>query len=118
MKKKIVHKNAAVYIFNKKLKAILVHQRGKPNKKFPYTILTPGGRKEKGEKIQETAIREIREETGIILQEDELIEVGSSNTTKHYLVYYNSDTHKITGPVKNQEEVLVDINRCRNRFRR
>jgi len=107
MKKKISHKNAAVYIFNKELNSILVHQRGKPNKKFPYTILTPGGRKEKGEKIQETAIREIKEETGIVLQESELVEVGSSNTTKHYLVYYNPDNHTITGPTKNQEEVLV-----------
>lgn len=107
MKKKISHKNAAVYIFNKELKAILVHQRAGRRKKFPYTILTPGGKKERGERIKETAVREIKEETGVILQGSELIEIGSSNTTKYFLVYFNPDSHIITGPPKNSKEVLV-----------
>ena len=88
MKKKIRHKNAAVYFFNKELKSILVHQRAKEEKKFPYTILTPGGKKEKDKDkhISDTAIREIKEETGIDIQHEELIEIGSTNTTKYYLV--------------------------------
>ena len=85
-KKKIRYKNAAVYFYNKEHNAILVHQRAKAEKKFPYTILTPGGKKEKTDKnIKETAIREIREETGIEIKEDELVEIGSTNTTKYFL---------------------------------
>ena len=97
MKKKIRHKNAAVYIFNKELKAILVHQRAGRRKKFPYTILTPGGKKEKVDKnISDTAIREIKEETGIELKKDELIEIGSTNTTKYFLVYFNPKFHQVS----------------------
>ena len=57
--------------------------------------------------IARVAIREIEEETGIILQESELIEIGSSNTTKHYLVYYIPNKHIVKGPIKNPEEVLI-----------
>lgn len=105
MKKKIRHKNAAVYFFNKKLKSILVHQRAKEEKKFPYTILTPGGKKEKDKDkhISDTAIREIKEETGIDIQHEELIEIGSTNTTKYYLVYFNPEIHLIGDSGENDE---------------
>ena len=49
MKKKISHKNAAVYIFNKELKAILVHQRAGRKKNF-HTQYLPLEVRKKGEK--------------------------------------------------------------------
>ena len=77
--------------------AKLEHTIKKAEKKFPYTILTPGGKKEKTDKnIQETAIREIREETGIEIKEDELIEIGSTNTFKQidHWSYYSCKATK------------------------
>lgn len=106
-KKKLRYKNAAVYFFNKEYNSILVHQRAKVEKKFPYTILTPGGKKEKKDKnIQETAIREIKEETGIEIKEDELIEIGSTNTTKYFLVYFDSMVHRVDETI-NIDEILM-----------
>ena len=106
-KKKIRYKNAAVYFYNKEHNAILVHQRAKAEKKFPYTILTPGGKKEKTDKnIKETAIREIREETGIEIKEDELVEIGSTNTTKYFLVYFDPTTHRVDETI-NIDEILM-----------
>ena len=81
-----------MYFYNKEHNAILVHQRAKVEKNSRTQYFSPGGKKEKTDKnIQETAIREIREETGIEIKEDELIEIGSTNTTKYFLVYFDSN---------------------------
>ncbi len=52
---------------------VLLIQRGKPPRAGTWSI--PGGMQELGETVRETAVREIREETGIEITVTELIDV-------------------------------------------
>ena len=82
--KKKIHKNAAVYFYNKEHNAILSASTRKSRKNFHTQYLHRVVKKKKQIKTyKETAIREIKEETGIDIKEDELIEIGSTNTTKY-----------------------------------
>ncbi len=52
---------------------VLLIQRGKPPRAGTWSL--PGGMQELGETVRETAVREIREETGIEITVRELIDV-------------------------------------------
>jgi len=52
---------------------VLLIQRGKPPRKGEWSI--PGGRQEFGEKIRETAQRELQEETGLTLKDLTLVDI-------------------------------------------
>ena len=52
---------------------VLLIQRGKPPRAGSWSL--PGGMQELGETVRETAVREIREETGIEITVRELIDV-------------------------------------------
>jgi 8-oxo-dGTP diphosphatase len=54
----------------------LLIQRGKPPRMGEWSI--PGGGQELGETVRETAIREVREETGVEIQVGGLIDVVDS----------------------------------------
>ncbi len=54
----------------------LLIQRGKPPRQGDWSI--PGGRQEWGEKLEETAIREVAEETGVEIKVVGLIDVVDS----------------------------------------
>jgi 8-oxo-dGTP diphosphatase len=52
---------------------VLLIRRDKPPRKWEWSI--PGGRQELGETVREAAIREIKEETGLIVTNLELVDV-------------------------------------------
>lgn len=49
---------------------VLMHKRAADKKKFPGFWIGPGGHVEAGEDVLTAAIREIKEETGVLLQSD------------------------------------------------
>ncbi len=52
---------------------VLLIRRGRPPKQGEWSI--PGGRQEFGETVRETALREVREETGITAADPRLLDV-------------------------------------------
>lgn len=49
-----------------------MHQRAKDKKKFPGFWLGPGGHVDAGEDVLTTALREIKEETGVTIQNSDI----------------------------------------------
>ena len=57
---------------------LLLIQRGKPPRKGAWSL--PGGMQELGETVRETAVREVREETGLEIDLTHLIDVVDTIT--------------------------------------
>ena len=68
------------------------------NKQIYYTI--PGGGREEGEKIEETAIREIKEELGVRVRIGALIDTIEYDYPNFHLVMYCFFCELIEGEIK------------------
>ncbi|WP_405596732.1 NUDIX domain-containing protein [Streptomyces sp. NBC_01410] len=63
---------AAVIVHDRETDRVVLLQRGPGNKFAPGRWDLPVGKSEPGEPITETAVRELREETGLIVRADDL----------------------------------------------
>ncbi len=72
---------------------VLLIQRGKPPRQGEWSI--PGGRQEPGETVREAAIREVQEETALVVGDLRLIDVvdvvGGASGTQWVLVDFRAD---------------------------
>jgi ADP-ribose pyrophosphatase YjhB (NUDIX family) len=73
---------AAVIIKGPSNQIVLVKNESKP---VPHFWKFPGGRKEPGETAEETAVREIQEETGLIIYKPKLLSEESRGNHWFYL---------------------------------
>jgi 8-oxo-dGTP diphosphatase len=67
-----------------------------PRKKNPYWKL-PGGRSEKDEFPATTAIREIKEETGLIIKEKDLQLIYKEDRDNHFFVLFKTKLPSLSG---------------------
>jgi len=57
----------------------------------------PGGRNKAGESAIDTAIREVKEEIGVSLTEEDLVLIGKRDLGSHILSFYVSTVDSLTG---------------------
>ena len=85
-------------VFIKKDDKYLVLKRGKDVSVFKNYIMGPGGKQDEGESVDETAAREMLEETGIDIRNLKLRAIGTHNHSykdKTYLVFiFTADYEK------------------------
>lgn len=79
-------------------------------KPSPQYWKLPGGRSDKGETAEETALREIKEETGISLRADDLTVIYENDKETHTLMFFKAELDELP-PLKEQgdggEEIAV-----------
>ena len=71
---------------------ILILQCAKPKKRDGWDF--PGGHVDKNEQVEEAAIREVKEETGLDIQELTLLDTKIQENKNKCLVYYSAYTKK------------------------
>ena len=89
--KRIRRKKAGVFVFDKDSgKVLLVQSCGR-------FWGPPKGSMEQGEDIETAAIRELREESGIVLQKDDIVgkRIYLRNSSHHYFFYFGKETHPV-----------------------
>jgi 8-oxo-dGTP diphosphatase len=62
-----------------------------PRKPSPVYWKLPGGRSKEGETAKQCAVRELREEVGITLQESDLREVASKDKNGHTMTIFHAE---------------------------
>jgi len=89
--------------------SILLIERGKEPFKGYWSI--PGGAVETGERLEEALIREVQEETGLIVQVERLVEIFEriipdtiSDRTKHHYVLIDSICRVTGGALKSGDD--------------
>ena len=113
MKETILSGHVLVSNNNKVL--LIRHEEGATHRSGVYGI--PGGRPEAGEELKDTAVREFKEETGLTVQKEDLIEYPNNQfsadiakkdgTTKHYTMTVFR-AHKFAGELKATEETTPE----------
>ena len=97
--------SALVIVFNPRRQIVLVYDMGKPS---PVMWKIPGGKKEGNESPQETAIRELLEETGIKVGVDDLYLVEevdkSSHRNPHTLFVFMAKVENFNGLLRLGDE--------------
>ena len=86
-------------VINKKSEILLI-QRGYGNRKGQWSL--PGGQRDKGESLRDTAVRETREETGITMSSDHLYYRSKSGRLEVWL------GKRISGRLKVQRRECLD----------
>lgn len=115
---KVVKVGVGVYLLNSKKQVLLglrksAHAQG--------TWCPPGGHMEYGETNEQAAVREVKEETGLILEPEDLVFAGVTNdffedSGKHYITLHMicrkfQGTPKVTEPDKCVEWKWFDIDK-------
>lgn len=95
VKRKMPNKKkvSATIIINDK-KEILVLKRGPKSRSFPGFWNFPGGGVENDETIEEAAVRELKEETGLDVHEEDLVYFEVSSLPKLIVHYFMSNKFK------------------------
>lgn len=75
------YRSAKVLIFDKDRQKVLVLRRSSTHPRDPFKPDLPGGMIEKGEDFRRGTVREIREETGMVVSADSLVKL---HTKGHY----------------------------------
>ena len=91
---------AAIYIISKLDKKILVHKRGN-NLANPETISVPGGLIDPDESALKAVLRELKEETGIILDESRVKYLNSTGKTDIYFALIEKNLSDVSKLHKN-----------------
>src|SRR6266516_4216101 len=75
-----------------------------PKKPAPVYWKLPGGRSEVGETPEAAAAREIKEEIGVVLAEDDLFVVHEEDRGSHTLVIFKAELPELKGLLKTGDE--------------
>lgn len=75
-----------------------------PSKPSPVFWKLPGGHGEAGEDARMCAVREIREETGILLDGAELIELDVMDRGTHTLTFFQANIPSLSGIIQQGNE--------------
>ncbi len=111
--KNLLHNEVGVFIINNK-KEILLEKRS-PNKKYsPNKWGLCAGHVDAGESLKEAAIREIKEEVGLSINESDLIPFGHfetfiEDTNSHLTHFYYLICNKEASEFTIQEEELSEV---------
>jgi ADP-ribose pyrophosphatase YjhB (NUDIX family) len=68
-----------------------------PKKPAPVYWKLPGGRSESGETAEAAAVREIKEEIGVVLKEDDLFLIREEDRGSHTLAVFRAKLPKLEG---------------------
>ena len=99
-KDKLLHWEVVIFIINNK-KQILLQKRSKNKKYYPNMWTLTSGLVKSKEEIEDAAIRELKEELGLIITKKELYILDENiNLTRYYYVKTN----------KNEEEFIIKEN--------
>mgnify|MGYP001375423102 CR=1 FL=1 len=94
---------SGILLYNPKTKSILIVQSRGNMWGFPKGSL------EQGENFKECALREFREETGIVMKED-ILDVTKEFKVNHFVKYYFVDTKREYNDIGINDDVNNDAN--------